>query len=1040
MHKKTKKILAGVMGLAMIVPSTVASIAPMTANAGLVVGESTFDHKALPWHTCESSPAKQEFELTKDGTFHVTVLVPEGADKEKWDLQFRHRNLNFKKGHEYKVSFKVKASRAGMELCSKIGNIKGDEEYFELDGGTNDMHMGPAMNGQWPQAAVKLTTDWQTFEGTFKPTQDLEAAEWAFHYAKGTKYQGNAEEGDEIWFDDMVIDCVTCGDKEPGDDCCNADPNKSYGATNRDYSATADKNMKKGDTLVNYISVNQVGYFTNYEKWASLGDNKGDILFGASTIDLSGTYTWELVDAKSGDVVETGETEAVKKDADSADSVAKIDFSKANKPGRYYLRIKGKDWRSMEFNIGDDIYTDKSHDLLKNALNYFYQNRSGIDIEEKYITSGDKSTLAHKGGHKTDKAYVQKIWKNEYLSQTEATSTYASSSITANKGWYDAGDHGKYVVNGGISVWTLLNMYERATYNEKTKEKFADGGIMNIPESGDSKKIPDVIDECLYELEFMTAMKVSSDEPTWGKKCAGMVYHKLHDHKWTGLATKPWDYESEWKTERIVKPPTFAATLNYAACAAQMARLIEPYDSEKSAFYLKEATAAYEAAEKNWYKAASDEETNETSLYAPMYQAKGGGPYGDNEVKDDFYWAACEIFTSASILKDSAADTYLTKLSEYKDAFKVTTRITGGENKDGSLTTFNWGNTASAGSLTLALHKDLLTAEQAKTVNDSIVEAADTYIKTEQDQGYGIPYLYDGPGYNDPNNLPESITIYGYEWGSNSMVINNCMVMAYAYDMTGDDKYMNGVLTGMNYLLGCNPLSFSYITGYGTYKEQNPHHRYWSHELDKELPMAPDGVLSGGPNSGLQDPYVRALGFVPGKKDNPSQRCFVDSIEAWSTNEVTINWNAPLAWIAEFLQDKDEKYDIPGNEGGSSSSTTTTTTTKKDEPKVTTTTTTTKDEPKVTTTTKGGTDVKADVWGDANCDGDVDMSDVVLVMQSLASPNKYGLGGTEKSAITAKGQANADVDTSSKGITSGDALRIQEYLLKKITTLDPSKK
>ena len=246
MHKKTKKILASVLAMATLAPAAVATIAPMPASAGLVVGESTFDHKALPWHTCESSPAKQDFELTKDGTFHITVKVPEGADHEKWDLQFRHRNLAFKAGHEYKVSFKVKGSRAGMELCSKIGDISGNEEYFELDGGSNDMHMGPHMGGQWPAAAVKLTTDWQTFEGTFKPTEDLEAAEWCFHYAKGTKYQGNAEKGDEIWFDDMVIDCVTCGDKAPGEGSCNADPNEGYGATNRDYSVSADPSMAEG--------------------------------------------------------------------------------------------------------------------------------------------------------------------------------------------------------------------------------------------------------------------------------------------------------------------------------------------------------------------------------------------------------------------------------------------------------------------------------------------------------------------------------------------------------------------------------------------------------------------------------------------------------------------------------------------------------------------------------------------------------------------------------------------------------------------------
>jgi endoglucanase len=1018
MKKNTKKILASVMALTMIAPA-VANVKPLKANAGLVVGESTFDYKALPWHTCESSPAKQEFAI-EDGAFHVTILVAEGADKEKWDLQFRHRNLNFKKGHEYKVSFRAKAKRDGMQLCSKIGNIKGDEEYFELDGEKNDMHMGPHMGGQWPNSAVKLSTDWQEFSGTFIPTQDIEAAEWAFHYAKGTQYQGNAQEGDEIWFDDMVIDCQTCGDKAPGDDCCNADPNKSYGATNRDYSANADPNMKQGGKLVNYISVNQVGYFTDYAKTATLGDNSGDILHGASSISLSGTYTWELVDAKSGTVVETGTTGSVFHDADSDDNVAKIDFSDCKTQGRYYLRIKGEDWRSMEFNIGDDIYSDSTHDLLKNALNYFYQNRSGIDIEAKYITSGDTSTLAHKGGHKTDTASVQKIWKNEYLSETEATSTYASSKITANGGWYDAGDHGKYVVNGGISVWTLQNMYERALGNEDTAKKFADGsGTVNIPESGND--IPDILDECAYELDFMTQMKVDKSEPTWGKY-AGMVYHKLHDHKWTGLATRPWDYEEEWGTVRIVKPPTFAATLNYAACAAQAARLWQPYDATKAKFYLDEAKTSFQAAKASWYEAASDEEYNETSLYAPMYQAKGGGPYGDNEVRDDFYWAACEIFVSASVMDDADASTYMTELSDYKNAFQVTTRITGGENKDGSLTTFNWGNTASAGSLTLALHKDLLSADQAATIDKSIKEAADTYIKTEEEQGYSIPYLYDGPGYNDPNNLPESIMIYGYEWGSNSMVINNCMVMAYAYDLTGDAKYMNGVLTGMNYLLGCNPLSFSYITGYGTYKEQNPHHRYWSYELDKTLPMAPDGVLSGGPNSGLQDPYVRALGFVPGKKDNPSQRCFVDSIEAWSTNEVTINWNAPLAWIAEFLQDKDKKYTTGTQKTEDDNNTTTTVSDT-----TTTTTSSSKADDKTTTTVSSAKPSGDVLYGDANVDGEVSMADAVIIMQSLANPDKY--------TLSEQGKKNGDVNGGGNGITNADALAIQKYMLKLIDKL-----
>ena len=60
--------------------------------------------------------------------------------------------------------------------------------------------------------------------------------------------------------------------------------------------------------------------------------------------------------------------------------------------------------------------------------------------------------------------------------------------------------------------------------------------------------------------------------------------------------------------------------------------------------------------------------------------------------------------------------------------------------------------------------------------------------------------------------------------------------------------------------------------------------------------------MSGGPGSGMQDPYIGGLGYERGTL--APQRCYVDSIEAWSVNEVTINWNAPFAWVVSFLQDE----------------------------------------------------------------------------------------------------------------------------------------
>ena len=90
------------------------------------------------------------------------------------------------------------------------------------------------------------------------------------------------------------------------------------------------------------------------------------------------------------------------------------------------------------------------------------------------------------------------------------------------------------------------------------------------------------------------------------------------------------------------------------------------------------------------------------------------------------------------------------------------------------------------------------------------------------------------------------------------------------------------------------------------------------------------------------------------------------------------------------------------------------------------------DEPDITDEPK--TDI---LYGDANCDKTVDMADIVLIMQSLANPNKFGLEGSDEHHITEQGQLNGDVDTK---ITSNDALRIQEYLLEKISSLDPEAK
>ena len=66
------------------------------------------------------------------------------------------------------------------------------------------------------------------------------------------------------------------------------------------------------------------------------------------------------------------------------------------------------------------------------------------------------------------------------------------------------------------------------------------------------------------------------------------------------------------------------------------------------------------------------------------------------------------------------------------------------------------------------------------------------------------------------------------------------------------------------------------------------------------------------------------------------------------------------------------------------------------------------------------------------------MSDIVLIMQALANPDKYGTSGSDSNHLTEKGRTNGDCDTSVKGLTSNDALAIQLFLLHSISSLPTS--
>ncbi|MFJ4325586.1 glycoside hydrolase family 9 protein [Streptomyces tricolor] len=561
------------------------------------------------------------------------------------------------------------------------------------------------------------------------------------------------------------------------------------------------------------VRVNQVAYLPAGPKNATL------------VTDATTRLPWQLKNAR-GTTVAHGWTVPRGTDVSSGQNVHSVDFGAYRGHGTGFTLVADGE-TSHPFDIGTAAYER----LRLDALKYYYTQRSGTPVRDDL-----RPGYGRAAGHVD-------VAPNQGDGDVPCRPGVCDYRLDVTGGWYDAGDHGKYVVNGGVATWELLSTYEReALARTGQAEKLRDGTLA-LPESGN--KVPDILDEARWELEFLLKMQVPVGQPL-----AGMAHHKVHDEQWTGLPLLP----SADPQKREVHPPTTAATLNLAATAAQAARLFRSHDPAFAARALAAARSAWTAA------------LAHPDVYADPNDATGGGAYNDNDVRDEFYWAAAELYLTTGEKQYEA----------YVLASPVHTADVFGP------TGFDWARTAAPARLDLATVPSRLPGRDK--VRQSVVRGADRYLATLKAQPYGMPYAPD-------DNL--------YDWGSNHQVLNNAVVLATAYDITGGAKYRDGAVQSMDYILGRNALNMSYVTGYGEVSSQNQHSRWYAHQLDASLPNPPAGTLAGGPNSSIQDPYAQSkLTGCTG------QFCYIDDIQSWSTNETAINWNAALARMASFVADQ----------------------------------------------------------------------------------------------------------------------------------------
>lgn len=332
------------------------------------------------------------------------------------------------------------------------------------------------------------------------------------------------------------------------------------------------------------IKLNQVGYYTHSEKIAIVPKTSAKYFY--------------IKKAENGEIVYKGVLSEEKKWAYSQEDVKQADFSEFNEPGKYFLSCDDYEIeKSFEFRLEDNLYQD----LAKSSLHGFYLARVSTPVLEEYA-----GIYKRAAGHPDDKVIIHNSAADQFRPE--------GTAISSPGGWYDAGDYNKYIVNSGITTFTLLHIYELfPEYFSQLK--------LSIPEN--NNKVPDILDEVLWNLRWMLTMQDPND---------GGVYHKLTNKGFDGFiqpvdAVKP----------RYVVAKSTSAALNLTAVCAKAYRIFNNYENE----YPGLADSCLNAAEKAWKWAKKNPQE-----YYIQPQDIITGAYDDFNMQDEFAWASMEIFLS----------------------------------------------------------------------------------------------------------------------------------------------------------------------------------------------------------------------------------------------------------------------------------------------------------------------------------------------------------------------------------------------------------
>lgn len=533
------------------------------------------------------------------------------------------------------------------------------------------------------------------------------------------------------------------------------------------------------------IKVNQLGYLPNAGKVAIVPE--------------MAVKSFVVINAENGEVAYESTIEPAKLWPFSNERVHQLNFSELTTNGRYQLKVG--ELTSIPFEINNTVLNE----LHEAVIRGFYLNRASIELTPELA-----GKFARPAGHADTAVKVH--------ASAATQSRRAGHVLSAPKGWYDAGDYGKYTVNSGISTYTLLLAYKQFPNRYNALD-------VGIPESSNS--LPDLLDEIKWNLDWLETMQ---DED-------GGVYHKLTALNFSSMSMRPQDHVAQ----RYMIGKSVTAALDFSAVMAVASRVYAEFDSSTAKRYRDRAINAYQWALEHPDRVYVQPEDVAT------------GAYDDKDVSDEFAWAAAELFL-------------LTGDTRYWQEFQRFSNV----QDNGVNHSASWDHVGALPYISILDTKPaaLAASEIAKLQRDYL-SAADKQLAIHRESAYHVAMSKDD-----------------FRWGSNSLALNNGLILFQAYRLSGEVKYKKASMSALNYVLGTNPTGYSFVTGFG---HKTPMFLHYRPSTSDDILEAAPGMIAGGPHTGRQD-------SCDYEGDLPATN-YADTVCSYSTNETAINWNAPLVYL-----------------------------------------------------------------------------------------------------------------------------------------------